>query len=226
MTPEFDAITPHPEGIDPDQQILHERAYIVRAYRKDADTLLLRGAIRDQKPPGLYIPGDTENLTVHHMIVDMHIAVPSLEITKANVVLETHPHANCPRIEDHYQNLVGMSIARGYTHKVRELFGGPRGCTHTTALLQAMGPVAIQSMWSFRVVAAREMGITRDQLASMGPEARERSIAMNLNTCHIWADDGEQVAAVREGRPMEVPVWIQRRYAELGMDPNSWRSDV
>jgi hypothetical protein len=137
----FDDIVPHPEGVDPDTDLIHERAYVVRAYRKDAHTLLLRGAVRDQKPPGLYVPNDPEPLTVHHMIVDLHIEVPSLEIVQAKAVLQTHPHANCTRIEDHYENLVGLSIARGFTHKVRELFGGPRGCTHTTALLQAMAPV-------------------------------------------------------------------------------------
>ena len=86
------------------------------------------------------------------MIVDLaHRRCRRWRSSSANAALETHPHAACPRIEDHYQHLIGLSIARGFTHKVRELFGGPRGCTHTTALLQAMAPVAIQSMWSFRV---------------------------------------------------------------------------
>ena len=152
----FDDIVPHPEGVDPESQLIHERAYVVRAYRKDASTLLLRGAVRDQKPPGLYVPDDPEPLTMHHMIVDLDIAVPSLEIIGAKAVMEMHPHEHCRQIEDHYQNLVGLSIARGFTHKVRELFGGPRGCTHTTALLQAMAPVAIQSMWSFRMAAMRD----------------------------------------------------------------------
>ena len=49
--------------------------------------------------------------------------------------------------------LVGLSIARGFTHRVRELFGGPRGCTHTTALLQAMAPIAMQCFWSMRSAA-------------------------------------------------------------------------
>jgi hypothetical protein len=220
----FDDIVPPPDGVDPGQ-IIHERAYVVRAYRKDANTLWLRGAVRDQKPPGLYVPGDPEPLTVHHMIVDMQIAVPSLEIVHANAALETHPHAACPRIEDHYQHLIGLSIARGFTHKVRELFGGPRGCTHTTALLQAMAPVAIQSMWSFRVQAERE----RRHGESSGPdfstpEARRQAMAMNINTCHIWAEDGDQVRSVLAGEPMEVPVWIERRYAQLGLDPTTWRN--
>ncbi len=218
----FDDIVPHPDGVDPEADLIHERAYVVRAYRKDDRTLLLRGAVRDQKPPGLYVPGDTEPLTVHHMIVDLEIAVPSLEIVGARAALKTHPHTNCPRIEDHYDNLVGLSIARGFTHKVRELFGGPRGCTHTTALLQAMAPVAVQSLWSFRLLAARDQGATRANAFST-PEERMRSVAMNLNTCHIWAEDGEQVTAIRNGEPMEVPVWIVDRYAKLGLDPTSWR---
>ena len=136
----LDGIAPHPDGVDPVDDLLHERCYVVRAYRADDTTLILRGALRDQKPPGLYIADDDEPLTVHHMVVDMTIRVPSLEIVDARAVLETHPHTACPRIEDHYRNLIGLSIARGYTHRVRELFGGPRGCTHTTALLQAMAP--------------------------------------------------------------------------------------
>lgn len=217
----FDDIAPHPEGIDPADELIHERAYVVRAYRKGTDTLVLRGSVRDQKPPGLYVPSDPEPLTVHHMIVDLTISVPSLEITGAKAVLETHPHAACPRIEDHYGKLVGLSIARGFTHKVRELFGGPRGCTHTTALLQAMAPVAVQSMWSFRVAQAKENG---NPSAFSSPESRQGALMMNLNTCHIWAEDGEQVASIRNNEPMEIPVWIEQRFAKLGLDPSSWRN--
>lgn len=211
----FDDITPHPDGIDPQADLIHERAYVVRAYRKDDATLWLRGAVRDQKPPGLYIADDPEPLTVHHMILDLHIAIPSLEITWAKVVMEAHPHENCVQIEDHYQKLIGLSIARGFTHKVREVFGGPRGCTHTTALLQAMAPVAVQSMWSIRM-ASKEPPTS---------EGRAKAMANNVNTCHIWAEDGEQVAAIRRGEPMDVPVWIKRRFAELGRDPAQWQPD-
>lgn len=221
MTPAFDAIAPHPDGVDATDELIHERAYVVRAYRKGLDTLILRGAVRDQKPPGAYIADDPDPLTVHHMIVDLHVAIPSLEITEAKAVLEVHPHSSCPRIEDHYGNLVGLSIARGFTHKVRELFGGPRGCTHTTALLQAMAPVAIQSMWSFRMAHARSEG---DNSPFGSQEARLGVVAANLNTCHVWAEDSEHVVAIRNGEPMEVPLWISNRFSELDRDPATWRS--
>ena len=53
MTPAFDAIAPHPDGVDADDQLIHERAYVVRAYRHGTDRLILRGSVRDQKPPGV-----------------------------------------------------------------------------------------------------------------------------------------------------------------------------
>jgi hypothetical protein len=218
----FDDIAPHPEDVDPADELVHERAYVVRAYRKGPDLLVLRGAIRDQKPPGLYIAGDTEPLTVHHMVVDLHVAIPSLEIVDARAVVEIHPHTACPHIQDHYRNVIGLSIARGYTHKVRELFGGPRGCAHTTALLQAMAPVAIQSMWSFRMSADGGSGVGNPLGRA---EWRAAAAAANLNTCHVWAEDGEIVRAVRSGEPVETPLWAQRRFERLGVDPASWRSD-
>lgn len=214
MTPFFDDILPHPDGDD--LEIIHERAYIVRAYRRGLDHLVLRGAVRDQKPAGLYIPDDPDPMTMHHMIVDLRIAVPSLTIEEVDVRLHTHPHDECPGIEQAYQKLVGLSIARGFINKVRELFGGPRGCTHTTALLQAMAPVAIQSMWSFRAAAAESEGVPFGT-----EESREISIKANLNTCHVWAEDGELIPRLRDGAEMEPPVWMKRRMDQLGIDEQS-----
>ena len=43
----FDDICPHPEGVDPTDELIHERAYVVRSYFKNESTLLMRGAVRD-----------------------------------------------------------------------------------------------------------------------------------------------------------------------------------
>ena len=200
-------IPPDPDGLD----VLHDREYRVRAYKLENDRLLIRGAVRDQKPPGMYLVGDDEPLTMHHMQVDLEVAYPSLEIVDAEVIFDAHPHTTCPDIVEHYRTLIGLSIARGFTHRVRELFGGPRGCTHTTALLLAMAPVAIQCMWSMR--AAEQF---------RGDASPEQAVIANLNTCHVWAEDGEQVADIRAGRPMQVPVTMQRRLQELGRSADEW----
>jgi len=200
-------------------ETLHDREYRVRAFRKRDDLLLIRGAVRDQKPPGLYIEIDPEPMTIHHMQIDLEIAFPSLEIVGADVGIETHPSAACPNIESHYAELVGLSIARGFTHKVRELFGGPRGCTHTTALLQAMAPVAIQCMWSMQASEAKRGGAA----SQPSPEQREMAWRFNLNTCHVWAEDGDQVRELRAGGEFEPPIWATERMVELGLKPDAWR---
>ncbi len=223
MTPFFDDIIPHPPGFDDGElELLHERSYIVRAYRDGPTGLVLRGAVRDQKAAGLYVPEDPDPLTMHHMIVDLRIEVPSLEIKSVDVKLVTHPHPECPYIEENYQALVGLSIARGFINKVRQLFGGPRGCTHTTALLQAMAPVAIQSMWSYRMAAALADG---NSTPFGSDESRAESLAANLNTCHVWAEDSDLVGRINSGEPMAQPVWMRNRLEQLGIDPETFRRD-
>jgi Protein of unknown function (DUF2889) len=204
-------------------EVLHDREYRVRAFRKADDLLVIRGAVRDQKPPGLYIDIDPDPLTIHHMQIDLEIAFPTLEIVGARVGIEIHPNVSCPSIVDHYGKLVGLSIARGFTHKVRELFGGPRGCTHTTALLQAMAPVAIQCMWSMRASQARRAGESGSPAQEPTPEQRRMMWATNLNTCHVWAEDGEQVRQLEAGGDFEEPIWAQERMVELGLKPDAWR---
>jgi hypothetical protein len=215
-----DAILPaDPVGADGEPvEVLHDREYRVRAFRIAPDRVLIRGAVRDQKPPGLYLDIDPDPLTVHHMQVDIEVSYPSLEIVAAHVHMETHPNRECTRIEPHYGGLVGLSIARGFTHKVRELFGGPRACTHTTALLQAMAPVAVQCMWSMRASDARRP----DSEVSGPPMTRSDMWKMNLNTCHVWAEDSDVVAHLAAGGAMEPPEFAVERMVQLGMKPEDW----
>ena len=120
-----------------------------------------------------------------------------MEITAAAVLFEAHPHDACGSIAPHYGELVGLSIARGFTHEVRQRFGGPRGCTHTTALLLAMAPVAIQSIWSLQVVDDREAGREWRRPQDLPPEERAQRWAATLNSCHVWDATGR----VRSARP-------------------------
>lgn len=215
-----DILPPAPDGL----AVLHDREYRVRAYRLADDRLLIQGAIRDQKPPGLYLEDDPEPLTVHHMQLSIEVAFPSLEILDANVHFETHPNATCPSIVDHYGELVGLSIARGFTHKVRERFGGPRGCTHTTALLQAMAPVAMQCFWSMKAARARDEG--QPSPIASGAIADDEGWKRIIGTCHVWDPEGEAVAARASGTYPAVPIFLQRRLDELGRDaPTGWQPD-
>lgn len=207
---------------DDDLELIHTRNYETKVYFVSENELLVRGAVRDTKPPGLYVKDDTRALDIHEMHVELRVAMPKLEISAVEVLFETHPTATCPHIVDHYDKLVGLSIARGFTHKIRDLFGGPRGCTHTTALLQAMAPAVVQSLWS---VSFRNSRRAADPAEMRAPAAvnRERMFAGNLNTCHVWAEDGEHVASIRRGDMPPPPLSITKRLEELGRDPSEWR---
>ena len=202
---------------EPDYMRIHTRRYEVRAYHMADDRLMLRGVVVDEKPVGLYIEKDPEPLWMHHMILDLEIHFPSLVIQKANVTFREHPHLGCTNIVDHYKKLEGMSITRGFNAKVKELFAGPRGCTHTTALLQAMAPVAVQSMWSMRVASARTRGVSLDEMGD-GPQT-----ASPVNTCHMWEEGSDLAVAMREGREIEIPLSISKRLRKLGLSDDVWR---
>ena len=205
-----DILPPPPPG---DPAVLHDREYRVRAYRLAADRLLVQGAIRDQKPPGLYLADDPDPLTIHHMQLSLEVGFPDLEVTAATVHFEAHPNTACPTITDHYGRLVGLSIARGFTHRVRELFGGPRGCTHVTALLQAMAPVAVQCFYSMSAAEARDAG--RPSPIETGDLEDGEAWKRIIGTCHVWDPDGEAVAARAAGTFPTVPVFLQRRLDAL-----------
>jgi len=201
--------------------VLHDREYRVRAFRLDGEgpdeaTVLLQGAVRDQKPDGLMIAGDPDPLTIHHMAIELEVEYPGLTIVAARVAFEAHPHPECVGIVDHYQRLVGMSIARGFNQKVRELFGGPRACTHTTALLGAMAPVAIQTRWSLRSLAHPAGPLAPGEGSARSSESMEQTAVSNLNTCHVWAEDGPAISTIRAGGTFDEPVTLTRRRRELG----------
>lgn len=204
---------------DADLPLIHHRNYQVRSYRQSPTEFWLRGTVQDQKPAGVYFDDD-QPLTVHQMRVDLLVAFPSMEILEADVELATHPHESCATIEPEYQKLVGLSIARGFSRSVKDLFGGPRGCTHVMALLQAMAPVAIQSTWSMRAAETGSVAVAIDR--SNGDEGLREALRFNLDTCHVWAEDGEMVAAVRAGEEIPPPVWASERLVELGRDPDEW----
>lgn len=207
-----------PDDLDLDP--VHTRRYETRVYQVSREELLVRAAVSDTKPPGLYIQGDPDALEIHQMQLELRVAYPGLVITAARVVFETHPHTACPLIADNYSKLVGLSITRGFSARVRELFGGSRGCTHTNALLQAMAPAVVQSIWSLAVRHGTTMGGRRSELTAA---EREQRIAGNLNTCHVWAEDGSHVEKLRRGDTSEFPpLPVKHRLHALGRDDDAW----
>ena len=207
--------------VDTNYPLIHTRQYQVHAFRMSDTKFLLRGVVVDEKPAGLYIEDDPDPIWMHHMIVDLEIVYPTFLIEKASVEFKNHPHLGCTNITDHYKKLEGMSIARGFNAKVRELFGSSRGCTHIGALLAAMAPVAIQTGWSMRVSSVVDINDSSKSPEDF-QEQRIKQFASTINTCHIWDEYGEMVSKVRRGEEIEMPLPVVRRLRDLGRDETDW----
>jgi len=197
-------------------QPLHDRTYAVQVFRRDERSVLVHGMVHDVKPPGLYVDDDPEPLTMHRMRVELEIEYPALVIRGVDVEFDDYPQPLCPVIADDYGALIGVSITRGFTHRVRELFGGPRGCAHVTALLQAMAPAVVQSTWS--------MGILNQRAATSNGEAESAGTHRQpppADSCHVWATGGELVEKVRRGETLRPMLTVQERLVALGRDPDA-----
>jgi hypothetical protein len=89
----------------------------------------------------------------------------------------------CPEALPPLQQLVGLSIARGFTREVNERFGRQRGCAHFTALIHAMAPAVRQG-------------------AGVAFPDQERPATGDpwfVNTCQAWREEGPLHQLIRAG---------------------------
>ena len=101
---------------------IHHRSYETEAFDEGNGTMRLVGRLVDTKPQGLGM-ADGEPLVIHDMIVEMIVAGDTFEILDITTTMQVRPYGQCTQVLDSYQQLVGVSIARGYSRKVKELFG-------------------------------------------------------------------------------------------------------
>jgi Protein of unknown function (DUF2889) len=218
------------------KHILHKRSYQIDAVVESDTHFRLIGHLHDVSPDGLWGIEDNEPMTLHHMQLELVLEAATLTITDVDVLMHVHPNRECPQTLPKYEQLIGLSIARGFTNKVREFFGGPRGCTHIGALVNAMAPVALQTLWAFSghieekkrnsqgpEAKLPENGLQNGQ-PSEGPSNASRldGFAMNRNTCHIWAEDGPMFQLRDQNKPIPVGLWAVKRLNERGIPVTAW----
>jgi Protein of unknown function (DUF2889) len=168
------------------------------------------GSLHDQRP---WASGAVGPRDVHHMELGIVVRCADLIIVDAAATMGRFPHPECTSIEDTFSELIGMSVARGYTRAVQDRFGRERGCSHLEFLARALGPVVIQAITA---AGARRMeNGTADVLTGTGG-----GMEWLTNTCHIWSEDGigmQKLAAQwRPGKgeyPAPTLVEIRRRAA-------------
>jgi hypothetical protein len=128
------------------------------------------------------------------------------------------PHAECTDIEPSFRDLIGLSVARGYSSAVQERLGRQRGCSHLEFLARAIGPVVMQG-----VTSSAAWQVERGD--GEHPMREEGGFGFLTNTCHIWTEDGPGAQKVglgwrpnRFGYPAPRTAEIRRRMAEEADD--------
>jgi hypothetical protein len=174
------------------------------------DHFAVVGTLHDERPwaEGTHGPRD-----LHFMELALVVRRADMMIVDAAADMSTYPHAECTDIAPNFRDLIGLSVARGYTNAVQERFGRQRGCSHLEFLARAIGPVVVQGITS-------SAAWTAEQGDGEHPP-RERGFTFLANTCHVWAEDGpgpQKIAAGWRPGKLEYPapsaVEIRRRMAE------------
>ncbi len=186
------------------------RTIDMRVFERDGYHVVI-GSLHDRRP---WASGRVGPRDVHHMELGIVVRLADLVIVDAEATMGHFPHPECPSITDAFSELVGLSVARGYTRAVQDRFGREQGCSHLEFLARALGPVVIQSLTA---AGARRMEDGEEDGIAMAASG----LQWLTNTCHIWSVDGigmQKLAAAWKPGNGEYPapslVEIRRRQAQ------------
>jgi hypothetical protein len=122
---------------------------------------------------------------VHDMTLTIRVRHPDLVITGVDGRMDHRPYTLCADAVPPLQQLVGLSVMRGFLRAVNERFGRQLGCAHMTALVHAIAPVVKQGADA----------VFYDDVAMPSPDQE----LWFVNTCQAWREDGPLHQRVRAG---------------------------
>lgn len=156
---------------------VHRRTIDIEVFVRD-EYLVVIGTLADVRP---WASGEFGPRELHRMELAIVVRRADMTITDAAADMKTFPHAECMDIEPKFSELVGLSVARGYTSAVQERFGRERGCSHLEFLARAIGPAVVQASTS---AAAQQF-----EKGERYPGG-ESALGFLTNTCHVFIEDG------------------------------------
>ena len=142
-------------GLDPTvaREPLHRRAIEIRGYKREDGLYDIEGHLLDTKPFDFKLAAGVR--AAGEPIHDMWLRITvdkQLHIVDAQAAMDSVPYVgHCGEIVPAYKLLVGLAIRPGYSQRLKELFGGVRGCTHVSELAGALATAAFQTMAGQRV---------------------------------------------------------------------------
>jgi len=166
---------------------VHRRTIAMDVFLRD-DYFAVVGTLTDERP---WAGGTLGPRDLHVMELGVVVRRADLCIVDAAADMKTYPHAECTDIEPSFRDLIGLSVARGYTNAVQERFGRERGCSHLEFLARALGPVVVQSVTS--------SAAWRVEKGDGQYPAGDGRLTFLTNTCHVWAEGGPGLQKLEVG---------------------------
>ena len=128
----------------------------------------------------------TPDQFIHHMKVRVTVD-RDMKVHAAEALTISGPYAICPKANDVFESLVGLTIGPGWRRRVTNAIGGRHGCTHTTELMGIVGTIAYQTCYGEDARRRRlRVGATGTETAKSRSEKRASVLA---NSCIAYATD-------------------------------------
>ncbi|MBA3011646.1 MAG: DUF2889 domain-containing protein [Proteobacteria bacterium] len=152
------------------------------SYIIDDEYILIAGELKERNLITVYERSGEriEPNVFHHMQIQLLVKSAELKILDIHVKIPGAPHDDiCREMENSLDKIKGLTIAPGFTAKVKKIAGGIKGCAHLTTLLLSMAPAALQGYWIFE---AREEHRSANSILDV-----EKYL---VDTCYAWRKDG------------------------------------
>lgn len=173
----------------------HERTITMATYPAGPDRVVVEGRLVDRRLKDYYlVTGEKRSAgDIHHMVVRLLVETTGFIIQDVEVELVAVPRDECAVVGSSLGVIKGEKITKGFSNRMKSLLGGTKGCSHLMTLVIAMGPAALQGIFSSR--AQKPMDL-HAMLAD--PKRTDFFMKTLLNTCTVWREDGPAIARLRK----------------------------
>lgn len=130
------------------RRLIHSRSIQLQGYERDDGLFEVEGELLDTKTFAFNVGGSSRaaGQPIHRMALRMTFDRTLTIVAAAASSTEMPYLGQCDQITAQYEKLVGVQIRAGFSHQVKTLFGGVRGCTHITELIGAVATTAFQTL--------------------------------------------------------------------------------
>lgn len=127
-------------------------------------------------------PGEAIHDISLRLTIDSELVIKNIEVST-----DFAPMKACSNPNLWYKKLIGEKIEKGWRQKVKTIFAGVEGCTHSNDILTVAATTAFQTVFPW---------IMQQSVVKYGKEKAFRHLAeVMLNNCHSFSQKGEMISS-------------------------------